>query len=65
MPYKDKSKVYRQINVVIRYDDPMLPAFDYAAQTESKQLQEYIRQAIAEKLVRDGYMPESDNIHTD
>lgn len=65
MPYKNPNTVYRLITLKIRRDDPIHDAAVYAANNESKTFGEYIRQAIAEKLVRDGYMPESDNIHTD
>lgn len=62
MPWKDKkAHFYPQVNVVMRKEEPAFyEALNDAAKKEGITLQKYFIRAAFEKLVRDGYLLESD-----
>lgn len=53
-----KREVYTQVNVRIRKDSGILEGLEIASHVTGIPKAEYIRNAIEEALVNDGYMPE-------
>ena len=63
MPYKDKKKkaekYLNRIGIYIRYDEPEVDSALRNATTEKELTQpQYAKQALIEKLTRDGYLKE-------
>ena len=73
MPYKDpekrkemivksQEKIYaKTVYVRIRHDSGMSDPLDRAAEANGQTVSAYMQEAAREKLIRDGYMTESDS----
>ena len=53
-----KRETYTQVNVRLRKDSGIAEALELACRITGMPKSEYIRDALAERLQNDGYMPE-------